>query len=126
MTNTTTNTAEKTMTKREFYTAIAENESLPAEVREFATTCVAKLDEVNEKRRNAVSKKDQENAPLKELLVAALTAEPQTATDLAPVIESSVQKTSALLRQLVADGKAAVQDVKVKSKGLQKGYSIVD
>lgn len=125
MTNTTINAAEKTMTKREFYTAIAENESLSAEVREFATACVAKLDEVNEKRRNAVSKKEQENAPLKELLVAALTAEPQTATDLAPVIEGSVQKTSALLRQLVADGKAAVQDVKVKSKGVQKGYTIV-
>lgn len=117
-------TSEK-MTKRDFYTKVMEltNEG---EVFEFAQAQLEKLDETNEKRRNAVSKKAKENEPLKEMLQNELTTEPKTATDLCGVIESSVQKTSALLRQMVEEGRAKVTDVKVPKKGLQKGYTAVE
>ena len=113
------------MTKRDFYTKVMEltNEG---EVFEFAQAQLEKLDETNEKRRNAVSKKAKENEPLKEMLQNEQTTEPKTATDLCGVIEGSVQKTSALLRQMVEEGRAKVTDVKVPKKGLQKGYTAVE
>ena len=56
------------MTKREFLTAVLAMEGVTADVAEFAQAEVAKLDAVNEKRRNTPSKKDVENAPIMETL----------------------------------------------------------
>ena len=82
------------------------------------------MDAVNEKRRNTLSKKAKENEPLlKQITDEILTEEPKTATDVAAVLEVSVQKASGLLRRLVEDGKAAKVDVKIKGKGTQRGYS---
>lgn len=112
------------MTNREFFVAISTNPSLSAEIVEHATAQIAKLDETNAKRRNAMTKKQLENQPLKDLLAQNLSSKPQTATDMMGVIECSVQKTSNLLRQLVADGRADVVDVKIPKKGMQKGYTV--
>ena len=115
------------MTKREFYTAITENETLTAEMREFAQTLIDGLDKTLEKRKNKPTKAAVENAPLVEKVIGALTDEVQTATDLMKVFngELKVQKVSTLLRAAVAQGKANVQDVKIKGKGTQKGYTRV-
>ena len=119
----TMNTTAK-MTKREFYTAI-KNGKIDEQIKLFATEELEKMDAVNEKRRNTLSKKAQENQPLLDKIEGEiLTEEPKTATDVAAILEVSVQKASGLLRRLVEDGKAAKVDVKIKGKGTQKGYTI--
>lgn len=111
------------MTNREFFNAIV-TANLSDEVTEFATAALAKLDAANEKRRNTPSKTAQANAPIMDEIVAnVLTSEPKTAADVAAVMEISTQKASALLRQLVADERACVTDIKVPKKGVQKGYT---
>lgn len=112
------------MTKREFYTAI-KNGEIDEQVKLFASEELKKMDAVNEKRRNTLSKKAKENEPLlQQITDEILTEEPKTATDVAAVLNVSVQKASGLLRCLVEDGKAAKVDVKIKGKGTQKGYTI--
>lgn len=112
------------MTKREFYTAI-KNGEIDEQVKLFATEELNKMDAVNEKRRNTLSKKAKENEPLLDKIEREiLTEEPKTATDVAAILNVSVQKASGLLRRLVEDGKAAKVDVKIKGKGTQKGYTI--
>lgn len=114
------------MTKREFYTAI-KNGKIDEQVKLFASDELKKMDAVNEKRRNTLSKKAKENEPLlRQITDEILTEEPKTATDVAAVLEVSVQKASGLLRRLVEDGKAAKVDVKIKGKGTQRGYSKVE
>lgn len=110
------------MTKREFYTAIMNGE-IDEQVKLFASAELEKLDAANEKRRNTLSKKAQENLPLlQQITDEILTDEPETATDVAAVLGVSVQKASGLLRRLVEEGKAVKVDVKIKGKGTQKGY----
>lgn len=112
------------MTKREFYTAIVNGE-IDEQVKEFAAAELEKLDAANEKRRNTMSKKAQENLPLMEKIMdEILGEEPKTATDVSKVLEVSVQKASGLLRRLVEEGRAEKVDVKIKGKGTQKGYTL--
>ena len=108
------------MTKREFYTAIMNGE-IDEQVKLFASTELEKMDAANEKRRNTLSKKAQENLPLFEKIMnEILDDEPKTATDVATVLEVSVQKASGLLRRLVEDGKAEKTDIKIKGKAYTK------
>ena len=112
------------MTNREFFTSIVSNETLAADVVEFAAAAIEKLDATNEKRKNSVSKKALENAPLVAQIVdTILDSEPKTATDIAAVLGVSVQKASMLSRAAVAAGQAVSTDIKVPKKGTQKGYT---
>lgn len=112
------------MTKREFYVAISNGE-MTDELMAMATAEIEKMDAANEKRKEKTSKKAEENQPLIDRIVnEILTAEPQTATDIAAVIELSVQKTSALCRAAVAQGKAVQSEVKVPKRGNQKAYAL--
>lgn len=113
------------MTNREFYTAIASNETLSAELTEFAAAALAKMDAANEKRKNTPSKAATENAPLIDRIVDEILDEtsPKFASDVAAVLGVSVQKASNLCRTAVAEGRAVVQDVKVPKKGVVKGYT---
>ena len=112
------------MTNREFYTAIV-NGKITDEVIKHAQEGIEKLDATAEKRRNTVSKKALENAPLIDKIVTEiLTDEPKSASDVAEVLGVSVQKASSLLRTAVADHRAVATDVKIKGKGTQKGYTL--
>ena len=112
------------MTNREFYTAIIEGK-ITEDVVKHAQEGIEKLDATAEKRRNSVSKKAKENAPLVDRIVTEiLTDEPKTASDVADVLGVSVQKASALLRAARDEKRASVQDVKIKGKGTQKGYTL--
>lgn len=114
------------MTKREFYTAIMNGE-IDEQVKLFASEELEKMDAANEKRRNTLSKKAQENLPLFEKIMnEILDDEPKTATDVATVLEVSVQKANGLLRRLADEGKINKVDVKIKGKGTQKGYLKVE
>lgn len=108
------------MTLRDMFTEIV-NGNLTDEVVAKATEEIAKLDARNAKRRETVSKKALENAPIIEAIKGVLTEEPQTATEIAEKVEISTQKASALLKQIEG---LTVSDVKVKGKGTRKAYSL--
>lgn len=109
------------MTRRDFFKAIMECEGIDNELKLFAEKEITKMDERNAKRKANPSKKSVENEPIKEAIRATLTDEPKTASEIAKAVEISVQKASALLRQI--DG-LTVTEIKVKGKGKVKGYAI--
>lgn len=111
------------MTRRDFFTAIMNTETLSDEIRTFARESLEKIDETNAKRAAKPSKAAVENAPLIAQIVEMLNEEPQTASDLATPMGVKVQKASALLRIAVKEGKAIAHDVKIKGKGTCKGYT---
>ena len=114
------------MTNREFLNAVI-NANIDDETTDYAKSALAKLDATNEKRRNTPSKTQEANAPLMDQIVTSiLTAEPKTASDVAGELGVSDQKASALLRAIVANGKAVAQDVKVAKKGTQKAYTFAE
>lgn len=112
------------MTKREVLNTIVGGE-VNADVIAWAEAQLVAMDKANEKRRNSVSKKAAENAPIIDRIVEEiLGSEPKTASDVAAVLEVSPQKASALLRTAVKAGRAVAEDIKVKGKGTQKGYTL--
>ena len=113
------------MTNREFYTNILNGTLTEVEI-EFAKSAIAKLDERNAKRSSKPSKTAIANEPIKAAILEVLTDEPQAASAIGVAVEQTTQKASALLRQLVADGKAVAVDMKVKGKGKVKGYTLAD
>ncbi len=111
------------MTKREVMNAIV-NGTVNEEVIAWAAHQLESMDKANETRRNKLSKAAQENTPLVEKIVnEILGAEPITATMVGEAIGVSTQKASGLLRRAVKEGSANVEDVKIKGKGVQKGYT---
>ena len=112
------------MTRREMLENVIAG-TLNDEVIEKATEMLAAMDKENEKRRNRVSKKAAENAPIKEAILGVLGDEPKTASVIGGEVGISTQKASSLLRQLVEAGSVAKTDVKVTGKGTQKGYTLV-
>lgn len=129
-----TNTTENTMTARIFFTAISENESLSADLREFAANEIVKMDKRLARRSSKPSKTQAENAPLvakMEEFFAENAEGKFTASEMVTVASEgqeapySVQKISALLGQMVKGGILNSEEVKVKGKGKQKAYSYI-
>ena len=113
------------MTRREFLEAIVDAETLEVELRKFAAEELEKMDKALEKRKAKQSAKALANAPLIEQIKENLLSdEPLLASVAGEYLGVSVQKASALLREMVADGIADVKDVKVLGKGIQKGYTL--
>ena len=114
------------MTKRDFFTAIANNETLTAEIREYAAAAISKMDETLSKRSSAQNvKKAAEYAPMMEQIASILAYGGLTTTEIAERCEMSPQKISPLCRKMVDAGRLKVEDVKVPKKGVQKKYSLV-
>lgn len=114
------------MTKRDFLKAVMNGE-INDEIKAFAEEEIEKLDAANAKRREKTSKKREENKPLLDQIYnEILGEEPKTASEVAEVIQTSVQKASSLLRTLVEEGKAEAQEIKVPKKGKCKGYTKVE
>lgn len=116
------------MTNREFFTAIASMTNINAELVEHATNELEKLDKRNASRAAKPTKAQKENEPVKEEIVKFLTEKGgfHTASEVMEACEISVQKASALCRQLVEEGALTVQEIKVPKKGKQKAYAIAD
>lgn len=116
------------MTNREFFTNIA-NGTLTDVEKEFAVAAIEKLDATNAKRKEKAaegkSKKALENAPLADEAFTHLGSETKTASDIATAMSISSPKATVLLKMLVADGRATVEDIKVPGKGTVKGYTAV-
>ena len=113
------------MTKREFYEAIV-NANISDEITAFAADAIAKMDATNEKRRNKPKKVNEEVVAFRASVLELVTSEAKTASDIAAEIGASVQKTSAALRALAADGSVVVSEIKVPKKGTQKAYALAD
>ena len=119
------------MTSRDFYTAIVADETISADLRDYATEQIAKLDAKNAKRSSKPSKTQIANEPIKTAIIEYLTANGQTtASELATALSTeetpvTTQKASALCRQLVADKLVEQTEVKIPKKGAVKAYSVV-
>lgn len=120
---------EKKMTQKEFYTAVMATEGLDATLVEYAEAAIARIEAANEKakakRAEKTKERKAEDVELMAIVAAVLCDTPKTAGMVKAELESelSVQKFSTILRTMVADGVAAVTDVKVSGKGTQKGYT---
>lgn len=112
------------MTNRDFYTAVI-NAAINDELTNFATEAIEKLDKANARKAEKLAEKRAEEQPLYDALVACLTETPQTASDLAGLVEgiTSTQKASSMLRKLVELGSATATDIKVKGGRAVKGYA---
>lgn len=113
------------MTNREFYEAII-NGINTEEIRTHASEAIVKLDARNARKSSKPTKTQTENIPVKNAICEFLKNRNEvcTASAVAEGCEISVQKASALLRQLVGEDVLTVEDVKVPKKGLQKGYRV--
>lgn len=112
------------MTNREFYNAIL-SADVNDELKAFAEEAIAKMDARNEKRSSKPSKTAIANEPIKASIVEFLNEKTDVvAADIAVGVEISVQKASALLRQMTEDGLLTVKEVKVPKKGKCKAYTL--
>lgn len=115
------------MTNREFYTNIVNGTITEAE-KEFALAAIAKMDEINEKRKNKTSPKEKEkaaeNAKFDETVIGVLTDEPQIEADIAGALGVTGPKARASLKRLVEAGVVTKSEVKVPKKGTVKAYAL--
>ena len=116
------------MTKRELYNAVIEG-TITDEVIDGYKELIKGLDHTNELRKTAAAKKAVEKeavkAPIREAIVAVMTAEPKTATTLIAEagVEIKPQAVPSLLKALIAEGAVVKSEVKVTGKGKQVGYA---
>lgn len=114
------------MTNREFFTAIANLETVPSELRQFALEGIEKLDARNASRQAKPTKAQIENASLYPSVLALLNEnEPTLSTVVASALGVSTSKATGLLGNLYKDGKVDKVDVSVKGKGKQKGWLLI-
>ena len=122
---------DKPMTLREFYEAIAAQESITDEMVAIALKKLEQLDKKNEYARNhkksGNSKKAKENAEVK-ARIAELMADgtARKAKEIAEALDLTQQKVSALARQMVEEGSLVAEEEKVKGGRLVKVYTRVD
>lgn len=111
------------MTTRNFYETIAANETLSAELREFAAAAIEKMDKSAVSRaEKAAEKKSIEDAPIIEAITNYLRENPgaHTASDIGTAVGITHSKATAVLRKVeginVGEGK--------KDKRIVKTYSL--
>lgn len=113
------------MTTRNYFEAIAEGR-MNDEIKAWAAGQIEKLDARNAKRAATPSKTAIANAPLKEAIFKYLSENDGkfTEAELGKVIDASHNKAGSLVRQLVAEGKVSVAEVKIPKVGTRKAYFI--
>ena len=105
------------MTNREFYEYVAQNIDND-EYKAFAMDAIAKIDATNAKRAEKNAVKTAANLELAKAMVATLTDEPITASDLAKKFEVSPQKVASVLsRSGLAFNKVKIKDGKATRVG---------
>lgn len=112
------------MTKREFYENIINN-IINDEVITTAKTYLIKMDAAQASRSSSASAKRAEiNRPIIDGMLAFFENADgvHTAAEVSAALGISVQKASALLRQMVASGLLTVEEISVPKRGKQKGY----
>lgn len=113
------------MKTKEFFNAIATNENLSAELREFAANAIVKMDKESASRNSkAAEKRAAENAPFVEAVTNLLqtNAKVFTAAEVMNAIDGidSTSKATAILKMVEG---VKVSEV-VVNKRVVKGYSL--
>ena len=113
------------MTNREFYNAVIATTEDP-EIKAFAKSAIAKMDERNEKRKTTMSPTQKENEVIKNSIVTYLSTEgKKSAAEVAEALQlSSTSKASSLLRQLAEEERVISSEERVKGKGKHKVYAV--
>lgn len=112
------------MTNREFFTAII-NANINAEITDFATDAIRKLDERNSKRKSTQTAVQKANETFKAEIADFLTDKEDfvLCSEIAKHFGVSTQKVTGVLSLMVKDGTVIAADVKVKG-GKRKGYKV--
>ena len=110
---------------REVLNAIS-NGTMDEEIKDWAKSQLEKMDARNAKRTSKPSKTAVANAPLKEAIYNYLVENDGkfTEAELGAVIDTTHNKAGSLVRQLVAEGKVSVEEVKIPKVGKRKAYFI--
>lgn len=111
------------MTTRNFYETIAANDTLSAELREFAAAAIEKMDKSAASRaEKAAEKKSIEDAPIIEAITNYLRENPgaHTASDIAAAVGIKTPKATAVLRKVEGVNVGEGQ----KDKRIVKTYSL--
>ena len=109
------------MTKVEMFNEILANDSLSDEQKQFLEKERDAVEKRNAHRSSTPTKKQKENEELKGKILEYLgTVEGATATEVATALGVTVQKASALLRQLYKDGADDRKVDKAKDKKVTK------
>jgi predicted O-methyltransferase YrrM len=113
------------ITLRQLFTAVVEGKITPA-MQAKAKAEIAKLDATNAKRAEKVAEKAKGNLPLKNAIFEFLVANgTKTTAEVAKGVGESTPKASAMLRQMVEEGRLTSCEVSVKGKGKQKAYTAI-
>ena len=96
------------------------------DIKAWAKAQIEKMDARNAKRTSTPSKTAIANAPLKEAIFKYLSENDGkfTEAELGVVIDASHNKAGSLARQLVAEGKVSVEEVKIPKIGKRKAYFV--
>ena len=111
-------------TFRNLYNEIIANETMSEAAKEKAKNALIGLDKKNNSRSSKPSKTQIANEPIKAAILEKLNSTPITAADMGISLEITTSKASALLLQLVKDGKAEQTEIKISGKGKVKGYTL--
>jgi hypothetical protein len=125
-------TTVKMMTERELLNNIVDGAEITDKMKEKAAAMLEALDKKNSKRKETGTKNQQENKEIKEKIIMALVKDEIQLVDgyattkfVSKYFNFSTQKASALLRQLVDEGKLENEEIKTKS-GKVQGYKILE
>ena len=120
------------MTTREFYNTIANMDTIPSELVEFATDALSKMETQaaarREKAAEKAAEKQAEKAPLRDAILGVMGGEDEPKTASMLIEEAGLTETvkpasvPSLLRPLVESGIVGKVDVKITGKGTQRGY----
>ena len=115
----------KTMTNREFFEAV-QNGIINADVQAHAAAAIEQMDARNEKRATTPSKTAIANEPIKLKIIEFLTEKNEQilTSVIGEAVGISTAKASALLMQLLEDGKIAGEQVKVPKIGKRMVWKI--
>lgn len=112
------------MTNREFFTNII-NGNIDTATLEHAKAELTKLDERNEKRRNAVTDNDKANAVIAEDIKSYLVKNGATlSADIAKALNLTSSKVNGVAKIMVDKGELLSAKVKVKGVGERTQYSL--
>ena len=123
------------MTKREFFESVIRyacdgedviNDVNANDLIAFAQEEIETLDKRNAARSAKPSAKQIENEAIKKKIIEAFTGKKKAlASAIGETVGISTNKASALCRQLVAEKRMTVEEVKVPKKGMQKAYTVI-
>lgn len=111
------------MTKREFYTAIIENEELNNEMKKVARKALLSLDKQEANRNKKQSEKHAETRA--KILEVLKNGDKLLASEVATILEYDTSVISGVLQGMVKTGTIQGEKITIRGGGTKVQYSIV-